>query len=286
LEIELFPFRLEFAGEPLAARFPFIFNGKPVRELPGGPAPSCAVSARSAGNMRFDPQGGGFHGPVRERLFRSLGINPERVYSLRQVHSRDVYAIGGAAGENPPPGVFAREGDGIVSFCREAVPAVTVADCLPVFLLDTVNGYFAALHSGWKGTGIVLKALALMKAAGSDPAAIAAVLGPCIQGCCYRVDEARAAAFETEFGEASAFAPSGTPYPLGPVRLRREGGVFLSLQGANARLLAASGVRNIAYCEDCTYTDERLGSFRREGAQDYTHMVALAGRFPEAKTVH
>jgi YfiH family protein len=230
--------------------------------------------------MRFDPQAHVFNSPAREHLFRSLGIQPKQVYSLRQIHSREVYAIGSPAGEKPPPPeAFVREGDGMVSFCREAFPAVTVADCLPVFLLDTVNGYFAALHSGWKGTGIVLKAVDMMKAAGSDPAVIAAVLGPCIQGCCYRVDEERAAAFEAEFGEASALAPPGTPYPLGPLSIRREGGVFLSLQAANARLLAAAGIKHIAYCEDCTYTDERLGSYRREGAQGYTRMAALAGYF-------
>jgi YfiH family protein len=165
----------------------------------------------------------------------------------------------------------------MLSFCRGAFLAITVADCLPVFLLDTVKGYFAALHSGWKGTGIVLKAVEMMRAAGSGD--IAAVLGPCIGGCCYRVDEERAAAFEGEFGGASVLAPPGTPYPLGPVTLRRGDGVFLSLQAANARLLAAAGIRHIAYCEDCTYTDERLGSYRREGAGAYTRMAAVAGYF-------
>jgi YfiH family protein len=229
--------------------------------------------------MRFDPEARVFNSPAREGLFRSLGIAPKQVYSLHQVHSRDVYALGVPANELPSPEAFARDGDGMVSFCREAFLAITVADCLPVFLLDTVRGYFAALHSGWRGTGIVLRAVEMMKAADSDPAAMAAVLGPCIQGCCYRVDEERAAAFEAEFGEASVLIPPGTAYPLGPLSIRREGGVFLSLQGANARLLAAAGIRHIAYCEDCTYTDETLGSYRREGAQGYTRMAAMAGFF-------
>jgi copper oxidase (laccase) domain-containing protein len=53
---------------------------------------------------------------------------------------------------------------------------------------------------------------------------------------------------------------------------------FIDLQAANARLLAGAGVRNIAVCEDCTFTDERLGSFRREGPA-YTRMAALIGYF-------
>jgi copper oxidase (laccase) domain-containing protein len=35
-------------------------------------------------------------------------------------------------------------------------------------------------------------------------------------------------------------------------------------------------VRNLAVCRDCTVTEKRLGSFRREGAA-YTRMAALVG---------
>jgi YfiH family protein len=241
--------------------------------------------------MKFDPgKYGGLQGPVRENFFRAIGAAPERVYSLIQVHSRDVFALP----EKPPcSAAFARAGDGMVCFppsrpgvCRRdstPVLAVTVADCLPVFLLDLGSASFAALHSGWKGTGIVLEALSRMRNKGTRPEETAAVLGPCIQDCCYRVDEERAALFEAEFGAASPHVAALTKggagsYPLGPVTTRREGGVYLNLQAANARLLAAAGVRHIAFCRDCTFTDERLGSFRREG-QGYTRMAALAGIF-------
>jgi YfiH family protein len=164
------------------------------------------------------------------------------------------------------------------------VLAVTVADCLPVFLLDLRSGSFAALHSGWKGTGIVLTALALMKERGTRPEETAALLGPCIRSCCYRVDDGRAAFFEAEFGPSSlrvrALTRGGGPFPLGSVVRRDGGGSYLDLQAANARLLAAAGVRHIAWCEDCTFTDERLGSYRREGPGTYTRMAAMAGLFP------
>jgi copper oxidase (laccase) domain-containing protein len=164
--------------------------------------------------------------------------------------------------------------------------AVTAADCLPVFLLDTRSGSFAALHSGWKGTGIVLTALALMRDQGTRPEEVAALLGPCIRSCCYRVDEGRAVLFEAEFGPSSprvrVLIRGGDPYPLGPVVRRDGGGSYLDLQAANARLLAAAGVRHLAWCEDCTFTDERLGSYRREGPGAYTRMAALAGELSGA----
>jgi YfiH family protein len=222
------------------------------------------------------------------------------VYGLSQVHSRDVFSLGdpdNADSPLPAPADFAREGDGMVSFSGGIFLAVTVADCLPVFLLDTEKGFFAALHSGWKGTGIVLRALEMMRRGGSRPEAIAAVLGPCIQGCCYRVDEERAKHFEAEFGPASPHVKKDDvsddvstdaftgEYPLGEVirsdtALPPESGTnwYIKLQAANARLLAAGGVRHIAYCTDCTFTDTRLGSFRREGAESYTRMIAMVGR--------
>ncbi|MDR0587171.1 MAG: polyphenol oxidase family protein [Treponema sp.] len=266
--VSVYPFNLEFDETAGAARFPFIFKGSPAAGL------SCALSARRAGNMGFLPCPGvpSHSSPKREAFFRSQDIDPERVYSLFQVHSRTVYSVGDpSSGERglPSPAAFARQGDGMVSFCRNVFLALTVADCLPVFLLDTENLFFAALHSGWRGTGIVLKALSVMAQAGTKPEMVAAVLGPCIQGCCYRVDEQRARDFEKEFGESAG--------PLGNIVLRKDDGPYISLQAANARLLAGAGVKHIAVCENCTYTDKRLGSFRREGPERYTRMAAVAG---------
>jgi len=289
----LYPFTLSFDG--LCARFPFIFDGKPVAMTGANSdhrAPSCLISHRAAGDMAFR----GVHGPVREAFFHSLNIPPERVYSLMQVHSHDVFTVGRPENSHfilgphtkaqrhkektigftnhasPFPSSFvspcssceALTGDGMVSFTPGIFLAVTVADCLPVFLLDTENGYWSVLHSGWKGTGIVLKALEIMKKTGTRPEALAAVLGPCIQSCCYRVDEERAKCFEAEFGSTEGVQKVPDTF-------------FIDLQAANVRLLAGAGVRHIAHCTDCTFTDERLGSFRREGPESYTRMIAMAG---------
>jgi YfiH family protein len=228
-------------------------------------------------------------GRARGVLYRALGLEAGRVRQVRQVHSRRVLAVDGVSGingggvagpsaaggevpETPP------QADGMVTADRDLCLLVTVADCLPVFLYDTESGAFGLLHSGWRGTGIVLSALALMEEHWhTRPEAIAAVLGPCIGVRCYSVDEGRAAAFEGEFGG------SGGPYPLGPVTERRLSGEgiprrYLNLRAANARLLAAAGVRHIAVCGNCTFTDERLGSYRREG-KGYTRMAALTGYF-------
>jgi YfiH family protein len=258
--VNLYPFSLDFSDNPETARFSLFMDGQALDTI------GCAISSRSAGSMVYSQTE---ESPARERFFRSLGLESRKVRSCIQVHSRDVLNADNL-------GEARLKADGMVTGGAENLAlAVTVADCLPVFLYDTDSGAFALLHSGWRGTGIVLRALALMAERwGSRPEAAAALLGPCIRSCCYRVDGERARAFEAEFG-----GPGGE-YPLGAVvrEWEQTKRFSLNLQAANARLLANAGVRNIAWCNNCTYTDERLGSFRREGAA-YTRMAAVMGHF-------
>jgi YfiH family protein len=264
--VSVYSFSLDFRGKSLCASFPFIYEGEAVKGI------RCLISSRAAGNMVYSAEG---PGPACGALFRALGLDAGRIRRVHQVHSRRVLIVEGAGpplAEGDVP-----DADGMVTADRGICLSVTVADCLPVFLYDTESGAFGLLHSGWRGTGIVLSALALMKDRWhTRPEALAAVLGPCIGVCCYSVDGGRAAAFEGEFGGA------GGPWPLGPVAERRvsaEGAWwYLNLRAANARLLAAAGVRHIAVCGNCTFTDKWFGSYRREG-KDYTRMMALTGYF-------
>jgi YfiH family protein len=209
-------------------------------------------------------------------VYRDLGIESGRVRSLRQIHSRKVLAVDDAPDGKISGTETAPQADGLVTRDRNTVLSVTVADCLPVFLYDTGTGAFGVLHSGWKGTGIVLEALALMEERwGVRPASVAAVLGPCICSRCYRVGKERALSYEAEFGG------EGGNFPLGPLVWKtagEEGDWHLDMQAANARILSGAGVRNIAVCRNCTFEDERLGSFRREG-DAYARMTALAGYY-------
>lgn len=273
----LYPFTCAFQGSLPYASFPFMVDGRPLGGAGG------VISSRNAGNMVYSE---GLNSPPRERFYRSLGLEPERVYACTQIHSRKVLMVDRRSPNRGP------EADGMISRDPSVILSVTVADCMPVYLYDTGSGGFGLVHSGWRGTGIVLAALELMTARwGTRPEEVAAILGPAIRGCCYRVDAERARSFEAEFGGG------GGSYPLGGVirRVREPpagdssgtkpgfgtgpgNAWYLDLAAANARLLANAGVRNIAVCEDCTCTDSNFGSFRREGP-DYTRMAALTGRF-------
>jgi YfiH family protein len=252
----IFTFNLDLkinkSGEPLFAEFPFIVNGNPVEGF------ACGISSVFAGDMKY-----GRKNPNRQKLFNELEQKHKhmhmlkltaKVYGINQIHSQTVLPVDS---ENPP----LIEADGMVTNDKDITLSVTVADCLPVFLLDVKTSSFGIVHSGWKGTGIVLSALALLTEKWkTNSADVAAVLGPCIGACCYKVDKERASVFEKDFGAES---------------VRKDGGsFFLDLKLANIKLLKEAGVRNIAVCENCTFCDERLGSFRREG-EKFTRMAAV-----------
>lgn len=67
---------------------------------------------------------------------------------------------------------------------------VTVADCIPVYLVDPVSRSVALLHSGWRGTAgrILERGLAeLVAGAGAVPANVVMHSGVGICGVCYEV---------------------------------------------------------------------------------------------------
>lgn len=80
------------------------------------------------------------------------------------------------------------DADGHLSLRAGTAMAVTVADCVPVFLAHPV-GATAALHSGWRGTeaGITEAAVASFIRLGLRPRELRLHCGPSICGRCYEV---------------------------------------------------------------------------------------------------
>jgi YfiH family protein len=196
--------------------------------------------------------------PWRARFLSACGIPRERALGVRQVHSRNIVIIEDQTAEE----CASIEADGMVTDRGGTALTVTVADCLPVFLIDTKRDAYALVHSGWKGTGISLQAVRSMaRCFGSMPADLSVTIGPGIGACCYEVPEERAGLFSAEFGDGSVVREPGR-------------GPRLDLRAANVRLLTEAGVGEIVVVNDCTRCSARLGSFRRQGAADYALMLA------------
>lgn len=101
-------------------------------------------------------------------------------------------------------------------------------------------------------------------------AAFTAVLGPSIRSCCYQVDEARAELFRSRWGEKSVIRRDDQDGQARP---------YLDLLQANISLLADAGVEDLRVVDECTYCNTDHGSFRREGPELFTHMLAMIGYF-------
>ena len=254
---------------------PFYANGKPLMR----DAPFWGMTLKQAGSMRFrwDETN-----ETRDTLLKEIASGrsafrndvPCEPVPLELLHSKIVYAVSSAAD------TYGRQGDGIVTDRTSLMPVVTAADCMPIFFYERERGVFGVVHSGWKGTGIVTEAIAVMRQTyGADVKYLSVVLGPHIRSCCYIVDEERASYFKKNFcGDCIREYESGYANAEKAKRYR------LSLEKANLALLEASGVRdeNIAVCDDCTGCDERFGSFRRETGGDiqksFTVQAAFCGR--------
>jgi len=78
--------------------------------------------------------------------------------------------------------------DGHVSAARGLAMAVSVADCVPVFIAHP-SGATALLHSGWRGTAarIVERGIEALTQRGFAAAELRLHLGPAICGDCYEV---------------------------------------------------------------------------------------------------
>ena len=128
--------------------------------------------------------------PVRDVMARWETLRAElrtggpRLATARQVHgSRVVVHAADWAGW-----LRGDDADGHAAVERGTAMAVSVADCVPVFLAHP-SGAAAVLHSGWRGTvaRIVEQGIGALAHRGVRPAELLLHLGPAICARCYEV---------------------------------------------------------------------------------------------------
>lgn len=220
----------------------------------------AALSLRSAGSMR--------EARNRTTLLTRLGINPADLCVVRQTHSRTVHTSEAlVAAGSTEAGRTILEGDGIVSGADGPWLGVGVADCMPILLSDRATGAYGILHSGWRGTGILSEAVTLMQASyGTRPDDLVALFGPCITADSYAVDADRAREFSV-WGRAAV--------------VQRGDQAYLDMRAANRSIADGLGIHTVTV-NHCTYRTPQLGSYRREGRERYTSMLALIGPLRDA----
>lgn len=193
----------------------------------------------------------------RSLLARAFGVNQEALVTPRQVHGTDILVIGEPNEDYSH--FLGVEGDAVITNQTGVLIGVCVADCAPILLCDPEKQVIAVVHAGWKGTasGLVAKAVAGMHSEfGSNPARLRAAIGPCIQKCCYEVDEpVRQAFLQGGLNWGDCAEPSAA------------GKWQLDLASANRELLQRAGLANAAIqtsdqCVCCC--SEQYFSYRRD----------------------
>jgi len=142
------------------------------------------------------------------------------------------------------------EAAGVVTNVPGLPLAVTVADCVPIYLYAPEWGAGGIIHAGREGTrqNIGGRAVAFLRECyGAPPEALFALIGPSAGPCCYEVAPELAAAFR------QAKLPSK--------------GRYLDLWAANRRQLEEAGVPsgNIMVSGRCTVCDGAFHSYRANG---------------------
>jgi polyphenol oxidase len=107
------------------------------------------------------------------------------------VHARQVHAADVIHHERLPAGVLvAGDGDGHCTAQAGVLLTVSVADCVPIFLVAPDVRCIALLHGGWRGVaaGILERGVEqLAMRFGAEPAGMRVHFGPAICGDCFEV---------------------------------------------------------------------------------------------------
>lgn len=141
------------------------------------------TTGRGAGSF-----GTGSDEPVRDVMARwnalRIALGSARLATATQVHGRTILEHDGAW----RGWLRGQDADGHLAMSPGTAMAVTVADCVPVFLAHP-KGATAALHSGWRGTvaAITAHAIARFTSVGLRASDILLHCGPAICGRCYEV---------------------------------------------------------------------------------------------------
>lgn len=223
----------------LFKKFPELVFGFSTKTGGVSPEPYCLNLSVSVGDDSENVK--------RNRVifFNELGIRESQVTFQKQIHSTEI-------NYSDSPQHFAGC-DAIYTDKKNNYLAVSVADCIPVFLYEPVKKVIAGVHAGWKGTHgkiLTLTIDELVKNFDINVSDLVAFIGPGISQDSYEVGEDVGKLFEED------------------VKYFKNGKYFLDLKKDNYKQLLAAGVRkeNIEVSELCTFKEkDLLHSYRRDG---------------------
>ncbi|SFD55062.1 peptidoglycan editing factor PgeF [Roseivivax sediminis] len=184
----------------------------------------------------------------RMRAADAMGVAPENLVTLNQVHSAEVVRV-----QSPLNGARPRA-DAMVTATPGLALAVLTADCQPVLFADAEAQVVGAAHAGWRGAldGVLEETVEAMISLGARRENIQAVIGPSISQRAYEVGPDFLDAFIADAPENARFFAGGHGDRL-----------HFDLPGFGMERLRRAGVE-AEWTRHCTYYDaERFFSYRR-----------------------
>ena len=191
-----------------------------------------------------------------------MGVAPDHLVSLHQVHSATAIPVDGPLTEKP-------RADGLVTKTPGIALSVLSADCQPVLFADPQAGVIGAAHAGWRGAldGILEATVDAMAQLGATPGNITAIIGPAISQRAYEVGP--------EF--LDSFMDSDPAFARYFINGKGDRMLF-DLPGFGLNRLRAAGVGHAEWTRHCTFSDpERFYSYRRTTQTkeaDYGRLIA------------
>jgi YfiH family protein len=187
----------------------------------------------------------------RSRMAAALGVAPERLVTVYQVHSPEVVVI-----ERPWLPDARPRADAMVTDVPGLALGITTADCGPILFADPGAGVIGAAHAGWRGAlaGVLEATIAAMERLGARRGDITAALGPTISQPNYEVGTDLSERFLAADSDNARFFAVG----------ERPGHAWFDLPGYIVARLAAAGIGAVEDVRRCTYADpDGFFSYRR-----------------------
>jgi YfiH family protein len=182
----------------------------------------------------------------RVSSFRSVGLAPNSLFDVWQIHSAEVVVADAPRPVNQPY----LKADAILTNKKNVSLYMRFADCVPILLHDPVRKVIGLVHAGWQGTvkKVVQAAITKMESQyGSAPENILAAIGPSIGAHHYQVGSEVVEQVRAAFGEQA-----------NNLLLNLDGAWQFDLWAANQLILKQSGVVKIEVAGLCTacHTDD------------------------------
>jgi YfiH family protein len=176
----------------------------------------------------------------RKRIFEVVGLPVETIYDAWQVHGTHIICT-----DKPRPLDVAHvKADAILTNNPQVTLFMRFADCVPIFLYDTVRRVAGLAHAGWQGTvnKIAQKTVERMVTEyGSRAEDILAAIGPSIGADHYEIGPDVADQVKAAFSEdASDFL------------VERDNKIYFDLWRTNRVILEKAGVQQIQVAGLCT----------------------------------